>query len=554
MKITIPFLFSREFPIHLLLLLSWLLISNALFAGAPSETKWKAELPKPGHSLGSAIATSSNSIAIGALLGGDNEEGAVHLFNPETGGQTDILTSPNPEAESLFGFAIAMDDEFLLVGAPLEDGQGTDEGVVYLFDRVAKETVPIFCPSNEDGSVFGASVAMENGIAVIGCLREDGEGENRGAAYLYDLRNRQFLHRLEASDAADDDEFGLSVAILGDLVAVGAWKKAHPEGALNSGAVYLFKVESGNEIRKIVNPVAQNFGEFFGNFGSSLLLDEGGLVVGAPGERHSFSELNDDEYKEGAVYVFDPGTGEQLHRLTSQRSLGDAVFGYRLASSGDLLLVGAPEDSAGRSTGGAAYVFDLQTGREMHQLIPSDGGDTDEFGFAVGFHEGKAIVGSRFEGEDPINASGAVYLYTFGHQPDLLIGKTRQDLRGGNRYQPNGAGQQIRVRSDARLRFFVKAQNDGSLQDRLQIRSRNSRKFDYRITKTGGGGNVSGAMMRGSYRSEELFPEEAEVFRVDVRARGGDRQNLRETATIRGKSVGDASIADAVKAQLQVRR
>ncbi|MDF2378582.1 MAG: hypothetical protein P1U81_20285, partial [Verrucomicrobiales bacterium] len=383
MKITTSFLFSRQFRIHLLLLLPWLLIFNAVFAGAPSETKWKAELPKPGHSLGSAIASSSNSIAIGALLGGDSEEGAVHLFNPETGGQTDILTSPNPEEESLFGFDIAMDDEFLLVGAPLEDGPGTEEGVVYLFDLVAKETIPIFCPANEDGSIFGVSVAMDNGIALIGSLREDGEGENRGAAYLYDLRNRQFIHRLEASDGADNDEFGLSVAILGDLAAVGAWKKAHPGGAPNSGAVYLFKVESGNEIRKIVNPVAQNFGGAFGNFGSALLLDEGGLVVGAPGERHSFSEHNDDEYKEGAVYVFDPGTGEQLHRLTSQRSLGDAVFGYRLASSGDLLLVGAPQDFAGRSTGGAAYVFDLQTGREVHQLIPSDGGDTDEFGFAV---------------------------------------------------------------------------------------------------------------------------------------------------------------------------
>ena len=521
-------------------------------AGSPLEEKWKAQVPGQNAGFGISMATADGVLAIGALGGGDQGGGAVHFLDPVTGEERNVWSSPNAQEEGLFGLSIAIDDEFILISAPLEDGVEDGEGRCYFYDREAKEMVEIPSPVAEAEAAFGVSVALENGIALIGCLYEDAGGNDRGAAYLYDLRNRRLLRRLADPQPNDGDEFGIAVALSGGVAAVGAWRKDHPSGAENSGSVLLFKTASGNFIREIPSPVAHDEDGPFGNFGCSIELTDDRLIVGARAEE--FQLPGNDRFSRGAVYVFNPANGELVHRISPENSQGDAEFGTDLAVNGDKLLVAAPLDSTEESQGGALYLYDLVSGRQIQQIFASDLDQQDEFGCAVAWHHDRAFTGSRFEGGDPIRNSGAVYRFTFGHQPDLLIGKTRGNFRGNDRYNRSGAGQQIRIRSNSSIRFFLRAQNDGSLQDRLNLRSRrNSSKFRYRIQKTDGG-NVSGAMARGNYRSGVLFPNEKETFRVDVRPRGQNRGTVREMTTIRGRSSGDATAVDAVKAALQVRR
>ena len=122
-------------------------------------------------------------------------------------------------------------------GAYGEDGSNDDvssSGAAYIFERDDStgdwtETSTILratYPSNSD--YFGRSVAISGTYVVVGAYWEDTGGTNTGAAYIFE-RNASTGDWdpvdtiLKASDAAAFDRFGLSVAISGDYVIVGAY-------------------------------------------------------------------------------------------------------------------------------------------------------------------------------------------------------------------------------------------------------------------------------------------------------------------------------------------
>ena len=76
---------------------------------------------------------------------------------------------------------------------------------------------------------FGYSVAISGDYAIFGAFREDTSNDDSGAAYIFERTNGTWtqVQWLKASEAAEDDYFGYSVAISGDYAIVGAIEKAH---------------------------------------------------------------------------------------------------------------------------------------------------------------------------------------------------------------------------------------------------------------------------------------------------------------------------------------
>jgi hypothetical protein len=109
---------------------------------------------------------------------------------------------------------------FLLAGCQTKDNTDIPETT---FGSLLK-----LVPSDPgDDDSFGIDVAIDGDYALVGSAGEDGDGTNRGAAYLF-LRSQGGLDKwgevkkLVAGDTGDGDVFGISVAISGDYVAVGA--------------------------------------------------------------------------------------------------------------------------------------------------------------------------------------------------------------------------------------------------------------------------------------------------------------------------------------------
>ena len=138
-------------------------------------------------------------------------------------------------------------------------------------------------------------MGVAGNTAVVGEYSDDAGATDAGTAYLFDVTTGNLLRTLDNPNPAISDSFGISVAISGDVVAVGA--TSADIGVANAGAVYLFDAATGAPLQTLNNPTLAT-----DNFGSSVSVVGSRVVVGA--------SLNDTGAKDaGAVHVFGPADG-----------------------------------------------------------------------------------------------------------------------------------------------------------------------------------------------------------------------------------------------------
>ena len=87
---------------------------------------------------------------------------------------------------------------------------------------------------------FGSSVSISGDYAVVGAHLDDDNGSTSGSAYVFVRSGDNWTQqsKLIASDGAAGDWFGLSVSISGDSAVVGAY--FDNDNGLSSGSAYIF--------------------------------------------------------------------------------------------------------------------------------------------------------------------------------------------------------------------------------------------------------------------------------------------------------------------------
>jgi hypothetical protein len=221
-----------------------------------------------------------------------------------------------------------------------------------------------------------------------------------GAAYQFDVTTGQEIRKLVASDADAGDLFGYSVAVSGNVALVGAPEAEDDDHRIGSGAAYLFDVTTGQQLRKLVAADAAA-GDFFGY---SVAISGDIALVGAP-------EHVDAASSSGSAYLFNVATGQQLAKLTASDAAMEDRFGHSVALSGDMALVGAFFNDAEGSNAGAAYLFDVTTAAQIIKLTPSDAAAGDWFGESVALSSDLALVGAKLHNNAGTN-SGSAYLFS----------------------------------------------------------------------------------------------------------------------------------------------
>ena len=202
--------------------------------------------------------------------------------------------------------------------------------------------------------------------------------------------------KITASDANEYNYYGISVAISGDNAIVGAY---------GTNAAYLIDAATGDE-RFILNDI--------GSFTSEIL----GTSVGIDGNYAIAGDVFDDGVGggSGAAYLYDVFNGQELFKLTPSDGAFADSFGNSVAVSGNVAIVGAPQHNNGAGdSSGAAYLYDVTTGNELFKLVPSDPSSFDHFGQSVSISGNIAVVGSPYNGGFTY---GAAYLFdvTTGNQ------------------------------------------------------------------------------------------------------------------------------------------
>lgn len=287
-----------------------------------------------------------------------------------------VLRPDDIESGDNFGFSIAIGDGLILVGATGDDDNGENSGSVYVFDAATGQQLRKLLPSDgAAGDKFGGSVSIDQGLAIIGATSDDDNGSNAGAVYLFDVMTGQQLRKLLPDDGEGGDIFGARVSISGGVILVGA--PGADDHGLNSGSAYVFDAATGQQLWKIL----PYDGQALSSFGYSVALRDDIAVIGAP---TSASEQ---------AYVFRATTAKPLGELLPEGDPGRA-FGYSVALSGDgLSVVSAHEENPG-----SVYIYDTAACERLARLALEDPRPSDEFGFPATIDNGRVFVYTRKSG------------------------------------------------------------------------------------------------------------------------------------------------------------
>jgi len=251
--------------------------------------------------FGVSVSLRGDRVLIGAS--GDDDAGytagSAYLFRFDGGAwvETAKLTASDAAVNDRFGASVSQRGDRILVGAYLDDDNGSVSGAAYVFEfdgTAWVETAKLTAGDAGSGDRFGYSVSLDGDRALIGA---HGDRSESGSAYVFRFDGTSWVEeaKLRANDAASNDNFGVAVSLSGDGALIGAWGNA--DAGLVTGSAYLFRLEGTaweQEAKIVPDDAAAGDG-----FGLSVALDGEGMLIGAYGD-------DDAGLSSGAAYLFEP--------------------------------------------------------------------------------------------------------------------------------------------------------------------------------------------------------------------------------------------------------
>lgn len=327
--------------------------------------------PSTEDSWGLAVGLSGDTLAIGAPFDENASgvrTGAVHIYE-WNGTGWEHVTNFTGEPESDLGFSVALDDDTLLVGAPLERDAGLSVvGNVHAYKRtpdgwVENTTIyPSTSPNTHEARGFGTSLEYEDNRLIVGAPYNT-------SAYIFNETSSGWTLNgtLDSPDnsLAGSGGFGFDVSLHGSNALVGSlrWATAYGFERDATGWHLASRLEPPRDEPQLFGRDRES-----SNFGRSVDLTEDHAIVGAA--------TGDTRSRYGNAFLHDTDTWTREHIIRPPRAYG-AHFGWAVeAHEGELFVTDTDATSAG-----SIYVF---------------GPDTDEDGLSDA-HEREVL------GSDPLD-------------------------------------------------------------------------------------------------------------------------------------------------------
>ncbi len=410
-------------------------------------------------SFGYSISISGDDVVVGAYRDDDRGSscGSAYVFTKPSDGWADMtqtakLTANDGSTSDYLGYCVSISNENTLVGAYGDDDIKSNSGSTYVFTKpitgwsdISQNHKVLAGPIlNNSGDVFGLRAAVDGDYAVISATAAL---EKKGAVYVLHRNQNQWenVAFLTASDGSISDEFGWSVAISGDNIAVGTYKNNS-----SRGAVYVFtKPASGWTNMTQTAKLSTSDIASYDYFGISVAISDNEIVAGA-------SNDDDNASNSGSAYVFTkPESGwvnmTQTAKLLPSDGETNDYFGRAVSISEDNIVVGAYEDDDNGDNAGSAYVFTKpNTGWadtiQTAKILASDGEAGDYFGRSVDIFENTIVIGA-YKGNGINSNTGSVYVYTM---PEIGWADTIEtaELIASNGGNEDNFGYSVSISSD----------------------------------------------------------------------------------------------------------
>ncbi|KAG5191328.1 hypothetical protein JKP88DRAFT_132171, partial [Tribonema minus] len=378
-------------------------------------TKLTATTPTINEQFGNTVAISGDTVVVGTMYSSGIAK--VYVWYRSTGTtwvQQGPLTASDGSSGDRFGYSVAIDGNYIVAGAYVWSRKTpsaiTNCGTAYVFMRSGStwaQQAQLFASDLMASAYFGLSVAVSGSSIIIGAYSWSSTTPAVvfcGCAYLY-------TSQLIASDPQANASFGTSVAISGSYAIVGAlqWDQTLPS-ITNCGCAYVFYYNGSTwtqqaQLLTATTPTASEY------FGQSVAISGDTIVVGT-----LLSGIR-------KAYVWYRSTGmtwvQQGPLTASDGSSGDS-FGDTVAVNDNFIVVGAPNWSRKTPSAiagcGAAYVFirSGSTWSQQAQLVTSDPAPSVHMGASVSISGLSIVAGaSMWSNVSPaVSQCGCAYVFT----------------------------------------------------------------------------------------------------------------------------------------------
>jgi hypothetical protein len=395
--------------------------------------------------------------------------------------QEAYIKAVNAGTSDTFGYSVSLSGDTLAVGAPYEDSNLNyitngptattnnfmlESGATYVYKRTGStwaQEAYIKAANSNIGDIFGMSVALSGDTLAVGAT---GESSNQttitngliasannsssasGATYIYHRTGSTWVQEayIKASNSEAGDNFGSSVSISGNTLAVGAFGEDSNEtsitngatasannSSLVSGATYIYKRTGSTWVQEAYLKASN--AEAGDNFGTSVSLSGDTLAVGAYGEDSNETSItngpiaspDNSNLLSGATYIFKrngPTWTQEAYIKAANSDAGDS-FGNHISLSGDTLAVGTQYESSNQATitngitasgnnlmseSGAAYVYkrDGSTWTQEAYIKASNVDEQDNFGVSISLSGDTLAVGAGQESSNQTTITNGI--------------------------------------------------------------------------------------------------------------------------------------------------
>lgn len=356
--------------------------------------------PLDRDNFGRAIAFDGDLAVVGApsQAGETQEPGRAFVFERDDDGVWHLdqeLIAGDVAPRDSFGFSVSISGERITVSSPYEEATGVgNRGAVYVFERDEAgdwhEEVKLLSGDPSGTQYFGWSQEVEGDRVLAGSWTEDGEESNEGAAYVFDRQSDgswPLTAKLKSSTTGRDFYFGQQLDLEGDRALIAARGENFGPPHYDAGAAYVFeRDEDGTWIEAARLALADP--PLAAGLGRSVSLRGGRALVGN-GQNLEFPT---DPAR--ATLFERQADGTWLETLTLGSTNGASFydsFAGSLSLEDDLAFVGSPNGLIGENGRGFVDAFAMGTLFRGAPQVPVHAGGAQELFLRAGEEHGGAV-------------------------------------------------------------------------------------------------------------------------------------------------------------------
>jgi hypothetical protein len=363
--------------------------------------------------FGYSAAIDGDAVVVTATWTDDNGENSgsayVYRFDGAEWVEEAELHPSDGAAQDWFGWYVDIWDDTVVVGVGRDDDHGENSGSVYVFRYDGAtwiEEAKLLASDGAAHDVFGKAVVVEGDVIIVGAPDDGDNGDYSGSAYVFQFNGSEWVEeaKLLPSDGKEDDHFGWDVAVHGDTAVITAAFGSNDDGS--RGSAYVFRFD-GSEWVEEAELLASDSAAEGGFFGESVALWEDIALIGTPR-----GDGNGEDSGSAYVFRYDGSAWNEEVKLVPSDGAAGANFGSDAAVQDDTILIGAwLANHSGEESGSAyAFRFDGATWVEQAKLVPSDSAAGDQYGWPLDLDGDIAVIGAWLD-DDMGEDSGSAYMF-----------------------------------------------------------------------------------------------------------------------------------------------